>query len=112
MKSLRRSTDRGRHLAKDIPFWDNPKAEYRLPQVRASAIRRQREHFRKLLTAARHDADLTQSDLAKRLGRPQSFVSKIEIGERRLDVVEFLHVARAIGVDPVKLIAELQHPES
>ena len=46
--------------------------------------------------------------LAKRLARPQSFVSKFERGERRLDVVEFLEVASAIGVDPIRFIQILK----
>ena len=54
-----------------------------------------------LLVSARRDAGLRQVDLAKRLGKPQSFVSKIERGERRLDVVELIVVARAIGVDEI-----------
>jgi transcriptional regulator with XRE-family HTH domain len=42
------------------------------------------------------------------LGRPQSYVSKYERGERRLDVVEFLAVARALGTDAASLVAELE----
>lgn len=49
--------------------------------------------------AARTDANLTQMQLAERLGRPQSFVSKIERGERRVDVIELFEVTQAIGVD-------------
>jgi transcriptional regulator with XRE-family HTH domain len=60
--------------------------------------------FRELLVEVRRTACLTQADLSQRLNRPQSFVSKYERGERRLDVVEFGEVARAIGVDPVKLL--------
>lgn len=56
------------------------------------------------LAKARGVAGLTQSELASRLGTPQSFVSKYERGERRLDVVEFVAVARAIGVDPCELL--------
>ena len=52
-----------------------------------------------MLVSARRDAGLRQIDLAERLGKPQSFVSKVERGERRLDVVELIVVARAIGVD-------------
>jgi len=57
---------------------------------------------------ARRDAGLTQVALAKKLGRPQSFVSKFERGERRLDVPEFLDVARALGVDPAQIVADLE----
>lgn len=60
-----------------------------------------------LLIRARKDADLTQMEVASRLGRPQSFVSKYENGERRLDVVEFLEVSQAIECDPIKLIRSL-----
>lgn len=60
-----------------------------------------------LLVSARQDANLTQVDLATRLGRPQSYVSKYESGERRLDVVEFLEVTGAIGCKPGNILADL-----
>ncbi|MBI3894335.1 MAG: helix-turn-helix transcriptional regulator [Acidobacteria bacterium] len=56
---------------------------------------------------ARKDSGMTQEELARRLKRPQSFVSKYENGERRLDIIEFLHVAKAIGVDAVGLLHEI-----
>lgn len=59
------------------------------------------------MVAARRAAGLQQTELAERLGRPQSFVSKIERGERRLDVVEFLLVARAIGIDGLTIMADV-----
>ena len=49
-------------------------------------------------------ANLTQAHLAGRLNRPQSFVAKYEGGERRLDVIEFMEVAEAIGFDPAEFI--------
>ena len=52
-----------------------------------------------LLVQARKDAGITQVELGKRIGQRQTFVSKFELGERRLDVAEFLVVSRAIGVD-------------
>lgn len=61
------------------------------------------------LIAARKDAGLSQSLLAGRLGRPQSFVSKYEHRERTLDVAEFVHVSIAIGADPVALLANILH---
>jgi len=64
------------------------------------------KRFRELLAEARKDAGLTQAQLSSRLNRPQSFVSKYERGERRLDVVEFAEVARALRVDPIKFLAK------
>ena len=60
-----------------------------------------------LLIATRKRAGVTQVELAKRLGRPQPFVSYIERGERRIDVVEFIVIARALNVDPHQLFADL-----
>jgi len=74
--------------------------------VKTSAFSRKQEQFRKILFVARHNAGLTQVALAKKLGRPESFVSKFERGERRLDVVEFLEVARALSLDPARIITE------
>lgn len=63
--------------------------------------------LRQALIAARKAANLTQYDLAQRLVKPQSFVSKFELGERRLDVVEFIAVARAIGVNPCDIVRDI-----
>jgi transcriptional regulator with XRE-family HTH domain len=60
------------------------------------------------LIGARHEAQLTQIDLAKKLRRPQSFVSKYERGERRLDVVEFIDVADALKIQPGKMIDDIR----
>ncbi len=59
------------------------------------------------LVDARTEQGLTQTQLAKRLRRPQSFVSKYERSERRLDVVEFLEVAAALSLDVHKAIEEI-----
>jgi transcriptional regulator with XRE-family HTH domain len=63
--------------------------------------------FCDLMVKARKDAGLTQHELAKRLRRPQSFVAKYEGGERRIDVVEFVTICRAIGANPAKLLKTL-----
>jgi transcriptional regulator with XRE-family HTH domain len=60
-----------------------------------------------LLIATRKKAGLTQQQLAEVLGRPQSFVAKYEGGERRLDVIEFMTIAGALGADPVRMIRSL-----
>lgn len=59
--------------------------------------------LRALLRDARLRAGLTQAETAALLGRPQSFVAKYERGERRIDVVEFIHISRAVGADPLRL---------
>ena len=66
------------------------------------------EVFLQRLVAARREAGLTQQDLATRINRPQSFVSKYERGERRLDVLEFVMMCHAVSVDPCSIIREVE----
>jgi len=80
----------------------------RVPLVTKSVFTTQYERFRKRLITGRKAKGLTQSQLAERLGKPQSFVSKYERGERRLDLIEFLEVAKTIGLDPKGLIDQLE----
>jgi ribosome-binding protein aMBF1 (putative translation factor) len=54
-----------------------------------------------LIFALRRERCVTQVELARRLGKPQQFVSLIERGERRIDVVEFFVIVRALDTDPV-----------
>jgi transcriptional regulator with XRE-family HTH domain len=61
-----------------------------------------------LLVEARQKVGITQQELADKLKRPQSFVSKFEHGERRIDVIEFLQISRAIGADAIALIRTLE----
>src|SRR5260370_30719080 len=63
--------------------------------------------FCELMVGARKAARLTQHALARRLKKPQSFVAKYEGGERRLDVVEFITIARALEADPLKMMTIL-----
>ena len=60
------------------------------------------------LQAIRREANLTQTELANRIGKPQSYVSKIEIGERNLLVSEFFSYARALGLSADKLIMQIE----
>ncbi len=62
------------------------------------------EQFREIMVQARKDAALTQTQLSGKIGRPQSFVSKYEVGERRLDVVEFLDLCTALEIKPSVII--------
>ncbi len=56
------------------------------------------ERLNALLRSIRREAGLRQSDLAERLRRPQSYVSKYESGERRLDLIELVEICQAIGI--------------
>ncbi len=69
------------------------------------------ERLKVLLIEAREESGLTQVELGEKLGRPQSFISKIERGLRRVDLLEFLEMAKAIGFDPVDFISKLKQRE-
>jgi transcriptional regulator with XRE-family HTH domain len=70
-------------------------------------IEQKYELLRRLLIEARTEAGLRQSDVAERLGRPQSYVSKVERGERKVDVIEFIEIAKVIGLDPTICLRKL-----
>src|SRR2546423_12713767 len=74
-------------------------------RIRKSVHSAEQQLLREQLIAARDKAGLTQQALARRLKKPQSFVAKYEGGERRLDVVEFIRISRALDADPLKLLA-------
>lgn len=95
-----------------IPFWDNPNLE--LPLLARPVKWKARlskslydEEYRRLidvLANARRGRGLTQQEVADKLGRPQSFIAKVEGFERRLDVIEFIRYCRAIGVEPKEFL--------
>jgi transcriptional regulator with XRE-family HTH domain len=60
-----------------------------------------------LLIQARKHMHLTQQELAHKLDEHQSFVSKYESGERRLDVIEFLQIVKSLGADPCDIIKKI-----
>ncbi|WP_374990338.1 helix-turn-helix domain-containing protein [Sphingosinicella sp. LHD-64] len=59
------------------------------------------------LRAVRRSKEITQTQLSARLDRGQSYISNIERGQRRLDVIEFAAIARALGEEPTALYARL-----
>ncbi|MCS2158174.1 helix-turn-helix domain-containing protein [Scandinavium sp. H11S7] len=59
------------------------------------------------LKKARKENGITQAQLAEALGKPQSFIAKVESGERRLDVVEFVHLARLVGMEAEAIVRAL-----
>jgi transcriptional regulator with XRE-family HTH domain len=66
------------------------------------------ERLQSLLADARKAKGMTQADVAKALGKPQSFVAKYENGERRIDVIEFVDIAAALGVVPGDILALIE----
>lgn len=61
-----------------------------------------------LLIEKREAAGMTQADLASRLGEYQSFVARVESGQRRIDVAEFLQLATVLGFDAEEAIAQIK----
>ncbi|SEH14937.1 Helix-turn-helix [Sphingopyxis sp. YR583] len=59
------------------------------------------------LTAARLKSGLKQTELAKSIGKHQSYISDIERGQRRVDLLEFYALARAMNFEPAELYAEV-----
>jgi len=80
-----------------------------MPNAKSS---RDRGSLLNLLKQVRSDAGLTQAAMAKKLGRPQSYVSKYESGERRLDIVELKHVCQASGISLMAFIQKLEKGEA
>ncbi|MGO4450585.1 helix-turn-helix transcriptional regulator [Phyllobacterium sp. TAF24] len=61
-----------------------------------------------LLVEARKDVGVTQVELGKRLGQRQTFISKVELGERRLDAAEFIMMCRAVPIDPYTVMQKAE----
>ena len=64
-------------------------------------------HLVAVLMEAREKSGLTQAQLAERVGKDQTFISIIERGQRRVDVMEFVALANAMGADPIRLFADV-----
>ena len=63
------------------------------------------------LVAKREAMGITQADLANQMGEYQSFVARLESGQRRIDVIEFLELSRFLSFDPVKAIRLIERPD-
>lgn len=61
-----------------------------------------------VIIAARKEAGLTQRALAERFGRPYTVIANLERGERQLDIVEFIGLARALGLDELELFRRVR----
>lgn len=63
--------------------------------------------MREALVKLRENAGLTQRQLARKLRREHSLISRLELGERRVDIVEFFWICQACGTDPAKTASRL-----
>lgn len=82
--------------------------QQRRSNVTARLVQGLREALPRLLREIRGEAGLSQVALARRIGRPQSFVSKYETGARRLDIGELFGICAACGVTLSKFAARLE----
>lgn len=96
---------------KKIPKWDNSVFEllkWALKKRLTKSLYTERwEFLRAKLKSLRKQRGLTQAQLAKLIDRPQSLIAKIESGERKLDICQFIDYADILGADPSKIVREL-----
>jgi Helix-turn-helix len=85
-------------------WWEADVSSFPLPKTIHTERHRK---LRAILVAERKVAGLTQTVVAERLGKPPSYVAKYELGDRRIDILEFLDIAAAIGFDPCEVIRSL-----
>jgi transcriptional regulator with XRE-family HTH domain len=69
--------------------------------------RQKYEYLRSELRKSRLGMNLLQADLAKLIGKPQSYISKVESGERNLDIIEFVAYCKGLGIEPSKFMKKL-----
>jgi len=74
--------------------------------VKKTIYTEDQKRLRNLLKSARLEAGLTQEQLAERLSVPQSFVSKYESGERKLDLIELRNICRALGISLLSFVRQ------
>jgi transcriptional regulator with XRE-family HTH domain len=70
-------------------------------------VRDREKTLRERLKQARLDAGLRQVDVAQQLAKPQSYIAKMESGERKLDFIEVLDICSSLGIDPCALIKDV-----
>ena len=89
------------------PFWVQHILSLILERVTKSVFTGRYKRLLSLLVSAREDAGLSQRALSEKLKKAPTYVSKYERGERRLDVIEFLEITKALNVDPLEIIRKL-----
>ena len=79
------------------------------PKLEKTIYTREYAAVLRLFKKAREDAGVTQVELAKRLGQTQSFVSKVERGDRRLDIIQLRTILSVFGVSLPDFVTNLEH---
>ena len=103
------ATTSSRHRRPLKPILDYPKTDFSLPRTSGQAMAASTHHrdyqlFISALRDARVRADVTQQELADRISNTQTFISKVERGERRLDLVETVEICEALAISPSAFI--------
>ena len=75
--------------------------------MRKAVVSNKQKHLAKRLVEERKKAGLHQTDLVSKLDCFQSRIARLESGERRIDLVEYLEIAEAIGFDPYEMLKEV-----
>jgi ribosome-binding protein aMBF1 (putative translation factor) len=88
----------GREGKHNIPIWDFGHDLGNMLEMDKSLSSTEGEKLAALLRSVRSESGLTQAQVAERLDLPQSFISKYESGERRLDLVELRQICKALGI--------------
>jgi predicted transcriptional regulator len=84
-------------LSKNIPIW-YIRQDILFRNMEKHNLQTEYRRFCAVLRKIRRDKKINQVDLAGRIGKPQSFISKVELGERRLDYIELKCICEAIGI--------------
>lgn len=71
-------------------------------------VRDRKSLLRKLIKEARLQAGLTQVEVAAKLKVPQSYIAKVEQGERKISFIEVLDLCKALGINANNLISRLE----
>lgn len=79
-----------------------------IDHYRMVLVRDRKKLLRQLLREARENAELRQLDVAEVLGVPQSYVAKVESGERKISFIEVIDLCKAVGLDPHVLVDRLK----
>jgi ribosome-binding protein aMBF1 (putative translation factor) len=92
----------------DTLSWDTASALFQLTAMEKTIFTPEQRKLQELLRQIRLAAGLRQADLAQRLGLPQSFVSKYESGERRLDLLEIRQICEAVGISLEEFVHRIE----